>query len=263
MIRPIRILTVLTAALLAGCAAKWMSYNSPTPATSGASYDCVLRKVSDFGYTVTSTSRERRIITAQKEFHKSATQALTRQSYFDQLTISITDADSASRTVQIMATGSVENAHLLTATTSRAKPPSDMAQTDADAILTACARDLVTKEESSPQVSRVRLVPPPTLTLTQFAIRDSARFYTAKYEHNERRREELVLSGSSIFALGIVTWIPHACQKPRCTVPPPHAVNKPLVFAGLTIALSSLPFKFRAADAAARALWWHDASLAR
>jgi hypothetical protein len=261
-IRPMRILAVLTAALLAGCAAKSKSYNSPTPATSDASYDCVLRKVNDLGYTVTSTSREGRTVTAQKEFHKSATQVFTRQSYFDRLTISISDADSASRTVGITATGSVENAHLLTGTTSRAKAPSDMAQADASAILAACARGLVTKEPgASQQDSRVRLVPP--LMLTQAVIRDSARFYALEYERYERRRWVLSHIGATIFALGIVAAIPRPCQKPSCTARPPASVNRPLVVAGLTIALTSLPFKFRAAEAGARALWWHDASLAR
>ncbi len=261
-----RIVAVLTAVLLAaGCAAKSRSFNSPTPATSGASYDCVLRKLNELGYTVTSASRESRLITARKEFHKSATQAFTRQSYFDRLIISIADADSSTRTVQITATGSVENAHLLTGTTSRAKAPSDMGQTDASAILTACAGDLVTKEggDSSKHVSRVRLVPPPTLTLTQSVIRDSVRFYTAKYEYNERRRTEFAVTGAFVFALGFVAGIRHPCDKPWCTVRTPASVNRPMVVGGLAIALTSLPFKFRAAEAATRAQWWNNALLAR
>jgi VCBS repeat-containing protein len=140
-----RVLAVLTITLLAGCAPRMISYNSATPATSEAAYDCVLRKVNDLGYTVTTTTREGRFVTAQKEYHVSATQVFTRQTYYDQLTVSIFDADSVTRKIRITTTGTIDNAHLFTATTSRARAPSDRAQADASAILTACAGG-VTKE---------------------------------------------------------------------------------------------------------------------
>jgi VCBS repeat-containing protein len=141
-----RIFAVLTVALLAGCGPRMISYNSVTPATSDASYDCVLRKVNDLGYTVSSTTREGRFVAADKEFHVSATQAFTRQTYYDHLTVSIVDADSTTRKIRITVTGTIDNAHFFTGTTSRAHAPSDQAQIDAGAILTACGGGLVTKE---------------------------------------------------------------------------------------------------------------------
>ncbi len=146
-----RILAVLTVALLAGCAAHSISYNSLTPASGDASYDCVVRKVNDLGYTVTTTNREARYLTAAREFHKSATQAFTRQRYYDRLTVSIVDADSTSRKIRITIEGAVDNEHTFTATTSRAKAPTERAQTDVIAILTACAGGLATKEPGGAQ----------------------------------------------------------------------------------------------------------------
>jgi hypothetical protein len=101
------------------------------------------------------------------------------------------------------------------------------------------------------------------LTLTQSVIGDSARFYAAKYERYERRRSEFKLAGAFVIALGLVAAIPVPCHKPTCTVRPPASVNKPLVIAGSTLALTSLVFRFLAAKAMTRALWWHDASLRR
>jgi hypothetical protein len=70
-------------------------------------------------------------------------------------------------------------------------------------------------------------------------------------------------SPGGVIALGLVTAIPRPCQKPWCTVPPPASVNKPLVFAGATLTLTSVVFSVRAGRALERALWWHDTSLAR
>ncbi len=137
---------VLTVALLAGCAAKQISFNSVTPATGDASYDCVLRKVNELGYTVTASNREARFLSAAREFHKSATQAFTRQRYYDRLTVSIVDADSAWRKIRITTEGTVERDNALAGQTSRAKAPTDSVQADASAILIACARSAVTKE---------------------------------------------------------------------------------------------------------------------
>ena len=141
-----RILAVLMLALLAGCGPHMISYDSVTPATSEATYDCVLGKVNGLGYTVSSTTREGRLIVADKEFHVSATQAFTRQTYYDHLNVSIFDADSTTRKIRITLTGTTDNSHFFTATTSRAHAPSDQGQIDAGAILTACGGGLVTKE---------------------------------------------------------------------------------------------------------------------
>jgi VCBS repeat-containing protein len=141
-----RILAVLMLALLAGCGPKMISYNSVTPATSEATYDCVLGKVNGLGYTVSTATREGRLVTAEKEFHVSATQVFTRQTYYDRLTVSIFDADSTTRKIRITITGTIDNAHFLTGTTSRAHAPSAQGQLDAGAILTACGGGLVTKE---------------------------------------------------------------------------------------------------------------------
>ena len=139
-----RILAVLTVALLAGCAAHPIAYSSITPATGDASYDCIVRRVNELGYTVTSTNREEHFIAATREFHKSAIQAFTQMRYYDRLTVSIVDADSASRTIRITLAGTVERDNGFAGSTSRSKPPSDMAQADAVAILKACA--VVTKD---------------------------------------------------------------------------------------------------------------------
>src|SRR5258708_3140158 len=96
-------------------------------------------------------------------------------------------------------------------------------------------------------VSHGRLATP--TVLTQVVIGDSARFYAAKYERYERRRSEFALTGSFVIALGIVAAIPVPCHKPTCTVRPPASVNKPLVIAGSTLALTSLVFRFIAAKA--------------
>src|SRR5450759_4266390 len=125
-----RIFAVLTVALLAGCGPRMISYNSVTPATSDASYDCVLRKVNELGYTVSSTAREGHFVTAEKEYHVSATQVFTRQTYYDRLTVSIFDVDSATRKIRITTTGTLDKAHFFAASTSRAHAPSDRAQTD-------------------------------------------------------------------------------------------------------------------------------------
>jgi hypothetical protein len=139
---------VMTAslALIAGCAAHPISFNSVTPATGDSSYDCVLRKVNELGYTVTATNRQGRFISAAREFHKSATQAFTRQRYYDRLTVSIVDADSASRKIRITTEGTLERDNALAGQTSRAKAPTERVQADASAILTACASSPVTKE---------------------------------------------------------------------------------------------------------------------
>jgi hypothetical protein len=115
--------------------------------------------------------------------------------------------------------------------------------------------------DSSRETSQVRLMRPSVLTRS--VIGDSARFYALEYEHYERRRVEFALTGAAIMALGLVTAIPHPCQKPWCTVRPPASVNRPLVMAGGTLALASLVYRVRAAQASVRASWWHDASLAR
>ena len=109
-------------------------------------------------------------------------------------------------------------------------------------------------------VSRVRLVAP--LPLTQFFIGDSARFYKLKYDRYERRRDAFAITGAVAIGLGVAAWVPQPCHKPTCTVRPPHFVNKPLVIGGATLALTSEVFKFMAAKAMARALWWNNAGLA-
>jgi hypothetical protein len=115
--------------------------------------------------------------------------------------------------------------------------------------------------DSSRETSHVRLVRPSALT--RFVIGDSVRFYALKYERYERRRLEFALTGAAVIALGLVTAIPTPCQKPTCTVRPTASVNRPLVIAGATLALTSLVYRARPAEASMRALWWHNASLAR
>lgn len=101
------------------------------------------------------------------------------------------------------------------------------------------------------------------MALNQLVIGDSARYYALKYERYEDRRQTLAVTGAFTFALGIVAWIPRKCERPRCLFKTSSQVNKPLVITGATLALSSLPFKFLASKAQARALWWHNTALAQ
>jgi hypothetical protein len=114
---------------------------------------------------------------------------------------------------------------------------------------------------AQPTDSAIRLVTSPTLT--KFVIGDSLRFYRLRYEQNESRHWYFGATGAVLIAVGVVAAIPRPCKKPYCTVRPPAAVNEPLVGVGATLYLTGLVFKFRAAEAGARASWWHDASLAR
>ncbi len=111
------------------------------------------------------------------------------------------------------------------------------------------------------QVSQVRVVTP--VTLTQGFIGDSARFYKLKYDRYEQRRDAFAGTGAVAIGLGVAAMVRHPCHKPTCTFRPPAFVNKPLVIGGITLVLTSEVFKFMAAKAMTRALWWQNAGQAR
>jgi hypothetical protein len=134
-----------TLAALSACATAPISFNSTTPDPGDATYACALRKVNELEYTVTNTSKDGRFITGIKQTSGLGTKLLTGRTYKDQLTVSVFDADSATRRIRVTA-ASVEERSNLFGTSTDGRAPTDAAKADASEVLRACGKGVISQE---------------------------------------------------------------------------------------------------------------------
>ena len=120
-----------------GCVTHPLVLNSLTPARRDDVYDCARQRVTQLGYVATIDNKEAGTLSARRQTRERNVGNLGGNARYDELTVSVSAADSAMRKMQVTA-GRAYESHTSFSTSRTERGPGDKVQGEAQAILNAC-----------------------------------------------------------------------------------------------------------------------------
>jgi hypothetical protein len=119
-----------------GCRTHPMIINSLTPARRDDVYDCALQRATGMGYVADIDNKQAGLLTLRRKT-RSRDVGVGGNARFDELSVSVTESDSAMRKLQVTAGRSYET-YLGSKMSRTERGPGDSVQAEAQAILNAC-----------------------------------------------------------------------------------------------------------------------------
>ena len=121
-----------------GCVTHPRTFSSLTPARRDDVYDCALQRVKAMGYLAAIDNKEAGHLAGRRLTREANLGSIGNKRY-DELWVSISDADSATRKLQVVA-GRAQESHTSSSATRIERGPDDKVQGEAQALLTACTQ---------------------------------------------------------------------------------------------------------------------------
>ena len=128
-----------------GCRTHPIILNSLTPARRGDVYDCALQRVTGRGYVAEIDSKRAGLLTARRQT-RGRDLKVGGNAQYDELTVSVTDVDSAMRKLQVTA-GRAYETHMGSRVSRTERGPGDSVQAEAEALLNACTQAAIKREQ--------------------------------------------------------------------------------------------------------------------
>jgi hypothetical protein len=125
-----------------GCRTHPLVLAGLTPARRDDVYDCAHQRVTDSGYVAGIDSKQAGLLTARRQTFVRDMGKLGGKAQYDELTVSVTEADSAMRKVEVTA-GRATEVHMNSKVSRTERGPGDKVQAEAQALLNACTQAVV------------------------------------------------------------------------------------------------------------------------
>ena len=121
-----------------------VTMNSLTPARRQDVYDCALQHMTQTGYVPNIDARDAGLLVGRRQTRQREL-GVAGNKDFDELTVSITEADSGMRKMEVTADRARES-HGTSSTLRSEKGPGDKVQGEAQALLNACTEAGIKRE---------------------------------------------------------------------------------------------------------------------
>ncbi len=125
-----------------GCRTHPMVLNSLTPARRADVYDCALKRLTDSGYVAAIDARDAGLLTVRRQTRGRDMGKVGGNAQFDELTVSVTKADSGMSKLQVTA-GRAYETHMGSRVSRTERGPGEKVQAEAQAILNACTQPAI------------------------------------------------------------------------------------------------------------------------
>ena len=120
-----------------GCRTHPLTFNSLTPARRDDVYACALQRVKDMGYVAEIDNQVAGLLTGRRQTRSRDLGQLGGNARYDELSVSVSEADSARRKLQVTAGRSFES-HTGFSASRTERGPGDKVQGEAQALVNAC-----------------------------------------------------------------------------------------------------------------------------
>ena len=121
-----------------GCLSHPVTLNSLTPARRDDVYACALQRVKEMGYVAEIDNREAGLLTGRRQTRKRDLGSVGGNARYDELSVSVTETDSAMRKLQVKAGRSLETHSKFSGEQRQERGPGDNVRGEAQALLNAC-----------------------------------------------------------------------------------------------------------------------------
>ena len=136
-------LAVCLLVLAAGCFPHPITFGSTTADATSGIFDCVKQKVTGLGYLVSDDERLSGYLVADRKRESGWSKVVFGRSYTDRLRVTVDRPDSVPRKLIVRVSGFKHTQLVRNSAKSHA---TDRAFADADSVLTACGRGVLTKK---------------------------------------------------------------------------------------------------------------------